>query len=252
MASSAAAIARQAPETARDRLIVALDVPDIDIARDLVRQLRDDISFYKIGGHLLFTRGLVDFIEHDLVGRGKRVFLDLKSVDIGETMRGVASRVAALGVEFLTVMGTRATIEAARQGKEDQSFPKILVVTLLTDHSQEDMRREYNTSDMTIDQFVVERTRIATKYKADGVISSPLEVPAIRAVTRPDFIVVTPGIRPVGTANDDQKRVATPAAAITAGADHLVVGRPIVRAKDPQRAALSILNEMQAALDQRP
>jgi orotidine-5'-phosphate decarboxylase len=178
--------------------------------------------------------------------------LDLKSVDIGETMRGVASRVAALGVEFLTVMGTRATIEAARQGREGRPFPKILVVTLLTDHSQEDMRREYKTGDMTIDEFVAERAKIATEHKADGVISSPLEISAIRAaVTRPDFIVVTPGIRPAGSSNNDQKRVATPAAAIAAGADYLVVGRPIVKVKDSQKAALSILTEMQMALDQR-
>jgi orotidine-5'-phosphate decarboxylase len=105
---------------------------------------------------------------------------------------------------------------------------------------------------MTVDEFVAERSKIATQHKADGVISSPLEVPAIRAaVTRPDFIVVTPGIRPVGSANNDQKRVATPAAAIAGGADYLIVGRPIVKAEDPQQAALSILNEMQTAFDQR-
>ncbi len=250
MAGSAAALAGKEAETARDQLIVALDVSEIDAARDLVKQLGDDISFYKIGGHLLFTRDLLDFIE-ELVDQQKRVFLDLKSVDIGETMRGVASKVAALGVEFLTVMGTRGTIEAARQGKEGGPFPKILVVTLLTDHSQEDMRREYNTREMTVAQFVAKRAEIATEYGADGVISSPLEVPAIRAVTKPEFIIVTPGIRPAGSAHDDQKRVATPTAAIMAGADYLVVGRPIVKAEDAYRAALSILDEIQTALDQR-
>jgi orotidine-5'-phosphate decarboxylase len=143
-------------------------------------------------------------------------------------------------------MGTRATISAAIEGREGQQFPKILVVTLLTDHSQEDMRREYGT-DMSVEQFAVERARIASEHHADGVICSPLEVPAIRAATRPGFIIVTPGIRPTGVSADDQKRIATPAIAISAGSDYLVVGRPIVAAPNPREAAERIAAQCAAA-----
>ncbi|MGH7247262.1 MAG: orotidine-5'-phosphate decarboxylase [Pseudomonadota bacterium] len=248
MAGSEAVPPRHEPRRARDHLIVALDVPKIELADSLVRQLDADVSLYKIGGHLLFANGLVEFIER-MVGEGKRIFLDLKSVDIGETMRGVASRVTSLGVEFLTVMGTGATISAAIEGRGGRQFPRILVVTLLTDHSQEDMRREYGT-DMSVEEFAADRARYARQHNADGVISSPLEVSAIRKATRPDFIIVTPGIRPLGVSANDQKRIATPATAIMAGSDYLVVGRPIVKAADARSAACRILDEIQTAIEQ--
>jgi orotidine-5'-phosphate decarboxylase len=249
MAGSAAVpVVRHEIERAQDHLIVALDVPDLKQARDLVKQLGDEVSFYKIGWHL-FAKGLVDFIE-DLVTDEKRVFLDFKSVDIGETMRGMISSVSRLGVEFITVMGTSATINAAKEGRRG-SRPKILVVTLLTDHGEEEMRHEYNTN-KTINEFVAERAYLAASAGADGVISSAREVAAIRtAVPRSDFLIVTPGIRPAGISADDQRRITTPSDAITAGADYLVVGRPIIRASDRLAAARIILDEMQAALDQR-
>src|SRR5467141_259504 len=170
MAGSAAVRVRPEAERARDHLIVALDVPDLDQARALVQQLGDDVSFYKIGWHL-FAKGLAVFIE-DLVRAEKRVFLDFKSVDIGETMRGMISSVSRLGVEFITVMGTAATIGAAKEGRHGRTRPKILVVTLLTDHSEEEMRREYNTQ-KTIGEFVAERAYLAAATGADGVIASP-------------------------------------------------------------------------------
>jgi len=249
MAGSAATRIRHEADKARDHLIVALDVPDLDQARALVGRLGDDVSFYKVGWHL-FAKGLADFIEY-LVRNEKRVFLDFKSVDIGETMRGMISSVSRLGVEFITVMGTTATISAAKEGRHGKARPKILVVTLLTDHSEEEMQREYNTR-KTVEEFVAERAYLAATAGADGVIASAREIAAIRrAVPRPDFLIVTPGIRPTGSATDDQKRTATPAEAIAAGADYLVVGRPILKAGDQLVAACGILDEMQAALDER-
>jgi orotidine-5'-phosphate decarboxylase len=248
MAGLAAARVRHEAKRASDHLIVALDVSDLGQARALVQQLGDDVSFYKIGWHL-FVKGLADFIE-DLGRQEKHVFLDFKSVDIGETMRGMMSSVSRLGVEFITVMGTSATI-AAREARQGQTRPKILAVTLLTDHGAEEMRREYNT-EQTVEEFVAERAVIAARAGADGVITSAQEISAIRrAVPRPDFLIVAPGIRPTGSAADDQRRIATPADAIAAGANYLVVGRPIIRARDQLAAARSILDEMQTVLDQR-
>lgn len=247
--SSVAALARNEPGVARDHLIVALDVPTLKQARILTDQLGNDVSFYKIGWHL-FERGLVDFIEH-LVRNEKRVFLDFKSVDIGDTMRGMIASVSRLGIEFITVMGTTTTISAAREGRNGRSRPKILVVTLLTDHGEKEMQREYNT-EQTVEEFVAERAAIAAAAGADGVIASAREIRAIRrAVPRPDFLIVTPGIRPAGSSADDQKRIATPAEAIAAGANYLVIGRPIIKPDDKLAAARAVLSEIQTALDER-
>jgi orotidine-5'-phosphate decarboxylase len=237
-------------DLARDHLIVALDLPDLADARATVTRLGDTVLYYKVGPHL-FVSGLIDFIRDDLIGRGKKVFLDFKSVDIGDTMRRMASRVADLGVEFITVMGATATIAAAKDGREGRPIPRILAVTLLTDHDEADMQREYETK-MSLRDFVAKRAIMAANAGADGVICSPREVVDIRqAVPRPNFFIVTPGIRPIGSPSDDQKRTATPREAIAAGADYLVIGRPIIKERDTLRAALSILDEMQTALDAR-
>ena len=234
-------------DLARDHLIVALDVPELPQARAIVDELGDEVSFYKVGPHL-FVTGLIDFIEQ-LIGQGKHVFLDFKSVDIGDTMRGMATKVARLGVEFLTIMGTTSTITAAKQGLEGSLIPKILVVTVLTDHDEADIQREYGAR-KTVEQLVIDRATMAADAGADGVICSPKEVEAIRrAVRRPGFLIVTPGVRPIGSASDDQKRTATPSEAIEAGADFIVVGRPIIRESDKLAAARRILDEMQTALD---
>lgn len=235
------------PGSARDRLIVALDVPGLDQAREVVRELGDTVAYYKVGPHL-FEKGLIDFIEL-LIGSGKHVFLDFKSVDIGDTMRGMASKVARLGVEFLTVMGASSTIKAAKDGLEDSLIPKILVVTVLTDQDEADVEAEYGK---TLDQLVIDRAQMAAKAGADGVICSPKEIGIVRrAVPRPGFLIITPGVRPEGSARDGQKRVAAPAEAIRDGADYLVVGRPIIRPADGNKlgAARRILDEMQGALD---
>jgi len=235
------------PDLARDHLIVALDVSNLDAAREIVTELNELIVYYKVGPHL-FESGLIDFIE-ELIAKDKHVFLDFKSVDIGDTMRRMASRVANLGVEFLTVMGTAATIRAAKEGLEGAQYPKILVVTVLTDHDEEDIQREYGAG-KTIKQLVIDRANTAADAGADGVICSPNEVAEVRrAVPRPGFLVVTPGVRPEWSDTDDQKRTATPGDAIGAHADFLVVGRPIIRAANKREAAERILAEMQSVID---
>jgi orotidine-5'-phosphate decarboxylase len=237
------------PGLARDRLIVALDVPDLNQARDVVRELDDDVAYYKVGPHL-FAKGLIEFIE-ELIAARKHVFLDFKSVDIGDTMRGMASKVSRLGVEFLTVMGATSTITAAKEGLEGSPLPKILVVTVLTDQDETDIQAEYG-AEKTVEQLVIDRAKMAAKAGADGVICSPNEIGAVRwAVPRPGFLIITPGIRPAGGAKDGQKRIATPAEAIGNGADYLVVGRPIINPPDHDKlgAALRILREMQIAID---
>jgi orotidine-5'-phosphate decarboxylase len=232
---------------ARDHLIVALDVPDLDHARAIVDELGEAVSLYKVGPHL-FLSGLIDFIDELIHKKNKKVFLDFKSFDIGETVRVMASRASKLGVNFITIARTASTIIAAKEGREHRSIPKILVVTLLTDQSESDMRREFNTQ-KSVEEFVAERAVMAAEADADGVICSPREVAAVRrAVRRPDFLIVTPGVRPAGSDRGDQERIATPFEAISAGANYLVIGRPIIKAPDKLRAAQALLEEMQSAL----
>jgi orotidine-5'-phosphate decarboxylase len=224
-----------------------------------VAELGDAVSHYKVGPYL-FEDGLVIFI-HSLIKQGKKVFLDFKSVDIGDTMRRMASRAADLGVEFITVMGMTGTIVAAYEGREGRPNPKILAVTLLTDYDKDDMQREYNTApDVTIEEFVRKRAMTASNavadgIGADGVICSPREIAAVKGIMqprRPNFLIVTPGVRPAGSQSDDQKRTATPSQAIDAGANYLVIGRPIIRPSYGSRrdAAYRILDEIQGAIDQ--
>jgi orotidine-5'-phosphate decarboxylase len=238
---------------AHERLIVALDVSGLQEARAVVAELGDAVSHYKVGPYL-FETGLISFIEDDLIGEGKKVFLDFKSVDIGDTMRRMSARAANLRVEFITVMGMTGTIAAAAAGREGRLIPNILAVTLLTDHDKHDMQQEYNTpDDMTVEDFVCKRALIAAAAGADGVICSPREVAAVsRAMRgRPNFLIVTPGVRPIGSQSDDQNRTSTPSQAIEAGADYLVIGRPIIKPPYGSRrdAAYRILDEMQAAMD---
>ena len=249
MAHSAAIFARQDSALARDHLIVALDVSDLAQARDVVARLGDDVLYYKVGPHL-FLSGLIDFIQKDLLERGNKVFLLQKRRHWRHHARNGCSCLAARH-RVHHRYGSTATITAAREGRNGSLIPKILAVTLLTDHDEADMQREFGTQ-KTVAEFVVDRALVAEKARADGVISSPQEIAAIRqAVQRPGFLIVTPGVRPLGASTDDQKRTATPAEAITAGADYLVVGRPILREFDKLRATRRILDEMQTALDAR-
>ncbi len=231
--------------SAKDRLIVALDVSTVDEAQELVERLDGLVSFFKIGLQLQlsvslpFIRGLMD--------RGNRVFLDYKYFDIEETVQRAVTQVAAMGVSFLTVHGNRPTIRAAVEGR-GKSDLRLLSVTVLTSLDSADIQDLGFPCDLS--QLVLHRVKNALRAGCDGVIASGREVAAIRSLAgdRP-LLIVTPGIRP-STANvNDHKRSVTPAEAIKAGADYLVVGRPIRGADDPRNAAEDILAEMQEAFD---
>ena len=224
----------------RDTLIVALDVPTAEEARKIVARLGDAVSFYKVGHELLFAGGLE--LARALKGEGKRVFLDMKLLDIGNTMERAVANAASMGVDFLTVHGhDTKSIRAAVAGRGTSPL-KILAVTVLTNLSAEDVAEQGNR--MTPAELVLHRAMLTHAAGCDGVIASGQEAAAIRAKVGPGFLIVTPGIRPAGDAVGDQTRVMTPDAAIRAGADHIVVGRPITQAADPEAAALGILSSL--------
>lgn len=228
-----------------DRLIVALDVPDAHAGLDLARRLGDAVSFYKIGlgmltgGGLALARELKD--EH-----GKRVFLDMKLFDIGATVETAVRGLARFDLDLLTVHGDPAVVAAARQGAAG-SATRILAVTVLTSLDRGDLDAALIREGAVAD-IVVERAARAFAAGADGVICSPQEAARVRALPEASGrLIVTPGVRPAGSAADDQKRIATPAEAIRAGADHVVVGRPVWAAPDPRAAALAIVADLHTA-----
>lgn len=224
-----------------DRLIVALDLPDADRAREMVARLGDAASFYKIGLGMLAGGGLD--LARELKGQGRRVFLDLKLFDIGATVEAAARGLAGLGVDFLTVHGDPQVVAAAARGRGDSPL-RILAVTILTSLDRADLD-QMMLAPGDLAALTVERARRALGAGADGVIASPQEAAAIRALPGAGGrLIVTPGVRPAGSAAGDQKRTATPAEAIRAGADHIVVGRPILSAPDPAAAAKAILSEL--------
>jgi orotidine-5'-phosphate decarboxylase len=231
---------------ARDRLIVALDVPSAAEADALVDRMGDQVRFVKVGLELYTVAG--PDIVRKLVDRGKQVFLDLKFLDIEETVRRATARVAAMGATFLTIHANRKALLAAVQGR-GQSNLKLLAVTVLTNFDGEDLR------DMGIQRsvrdLVTARAMLAAEVGCDGVVASGEEPEAIRAKVGPNLVIVTPGVRPAGNSTDDHARVTTPTQTIAAGADYLVIGRPIRDAQDPPAAAAAILTEMQAAFDRR-
>jgi orotidine-5'-phosphate decarboxylase len=227
---------------ARDRLIVALDVPAVEAARDLIKRLGDTVSFYKIGYQLAFTGGLD--LARELIGGGKQVFLDLKLHDIGNTVEKGVESVAKLGVSFVTVHGYPQTMKAAVAGK-GKSRLKILAVTVLTSYDDNDLSGAgYKLS---VRDLAARRAAQARELDVDGLVCSPEEAAALRVIAGPSMALVTPGIRPAGSAVGDQKRIMTPAKAIAAGADYLVVGRPITEAVDPKAAAQAIVSEIAPA-----
>lgn len=224
-----------------DRLIVALDLPDAHSAAELARTLGDAVTFYKIGLGMLTTGGLALAIE--LQEAGKRVFLDLKLFDIPDTITRAVRGLAAFDLDFLTVHGDPHVVRAAVAGRGARPT-RILAVTLLTSLDREDLDAAMIEAG-DIGALVVERARRAFAAGADGVIASPQEAARIRALPEASGrLIVTPGVRILGGASGDQKRIATPAAAIHAGADHIVVGRPIHAAADPAGAARAILAEI--------
>ena len=227
-----------------DRLIVALDVPNALAGLELARQLGDTVSFYKIGLGMLTGGGLA--LANELKEEhGKRIFLDLKLFDISATIENAVRGLTQFNLDFLTVHGDPHVVRAAKEGAGDSGL-KILAVTILTSLD----RSELDAScykDGTVPDLVLERAARAMEAGADGVIASPQEASGIRSLAEAvGKLIVTPGVRPVGSDPGDQKRIATPAEAIADGADHIVVGRPVWRAADPKAAAQSILSEMAA------
>ncbi len=221
-----------------DRLIVGLDLPDALQCLELARRLGDTVGFYKIGLGLLTGGGLA--VAGELMDEGKRVFLDLKLFDIPATVAAATRGVAGFGPDFLTVHGDPNVVSAAVEGR-GAARTRILAVTILTALDRADLDAALiRPGDVA--ELVVERAARAFAAGADGVIASPAEAAAIRALPEArGRLIVTPGVRPAGSPLGDQKRVATPAEAIAAGADHIVVARPIIAAPDPVAAARAIL-----------
>jgi orotidine-5'-phosphate decarboxylase len=227
----------------KDRLIVALDLPGVAAAEAMIGQLGDSVSFYKIGYQLAYAGGLP--LARELVKAGKKVFIDLKLHDIGNTVaRGVES-IASSGATFLTVHAYPQTMKAAVEARAGSSL-KILAVTVLTSYDENDLKEAGYR--LGVSELVEARARQAQALGIDGLVSSPEEAAALRAIVGDRMRLVTPGVRPAGAATGDQKRIMTPARAIAAGADYLVVGRPITEASDPKTAADAIQNEIAQAL----
>lgn len=228
---------------ARDRLIVALDLPTSAEAEAMIARLGDAVSFYKIGMELAYGGGLP--LAEKLIAQGKQVFLDLKLHDIPNTVQRAAAQVARMGATFLTVHAYPQTMAAARAGVAGSGL-KILAVTVMTSYDDADLATAgygYGVADL-----VARRARQAQQAGVDGLILSAEEVATQRAALGPGMLLVTPGIRPAGADVGDQKRVMTPARAIRLGADHLVVGRPVTQAPDPRAAAEAIVADIQSAI----
>src|ERR1700727_1268503 len=216
----------------RDRLIVPLDLPGVEAAEAMVARLGDSVTFYKIGYQLAYAGGLS--LVRPFTEAGKKVFVDLKLHDIGNTVaRGVES-IATLGATFLTVHAYPQTMKAAVEGRAGSSL-KILAVTVLTSYDDGDLHAAGYR--LGVADLVEARAQQAQVLGVEGLVCSPEEATALRKIVGHQMSLVTPGIRPAGTAVGDQKRIMTPARAIAAGADYLVVGRPITGAADPKAAA---------------
>jgi orotidine-5'-phosphate decarboxylase len=230
----------------RERLIVALDIGSVAEAERLVERMGASVCFYKIGYQLGFAGGLS--FAQALIGAGNQVFIDMKLHDIGHTVaRGVES-VARLGASFLTVHAYPQTMHAAVEARAGSKL-RILAVTVLTSYDDADLAAA--GYDFTVPELVAERAAQARDIGIDGLVASAEEATTLRPLLGPGMVLVTPGIRPSGADAGDQKRVMTPAAAIAAGADYLVVGRPIVAASDPKAAAEAIVAAIAAAQDHK-
>ena len=229
---------------ASDRLIVALDVPTPSDAYGLIAKLGDSAGVFKIGLELLFAGGAQ--MAREMAREGKRVFVDAKLLDTPNTVERATANIADMGAAFLTVHGHDSkTLHAAVSGRAKSSL-KLLAVTVLTSLDDSDLAEQGASEDAS--RLVLRRARLAKDAGFDGVIASGHEAHAIREACGTDFLIVTPGIRLAGSAADDQVRIMTPSHAIAAGADYLVVGRPITRADDPAGAARAIAKEIDAAL----
>jgi len=227
---------------ARGSLIVALDLSSVEAAQKLVTRVGASASFYKIGYQLGFAGGLT-FVR-ELIDDGKQVFLDFKLHDIGNTVEKGVESVARLGATFLTVHGYPQTMKAAVAGRASSPL-KLLAVTVLTSYDDADIAAAgYG---LNVRDLAARRATQAREAGIDGLVCSPEEAASLRPIAGKDMVLVTPGIRPAGSASGDQKRIMTPARAINAGADYLVVGRPITEAADPKAAAEAIVAEIAQA-----
>ncbi|MBX9707656.1 MAG: orotidine-5'-phosphate decarboxylase [Caulobacteraceae bacterium] len=234
------------PLVSDPRLIVGLDLPSVETAQAVVDRVGDVVEFYKVGLTLLARPGGVDF-AHRLRARGKKVFQDWKLHDIGAQVEGAARSVAEGGCDLLTVHAEPQVMRAAVKGRGEHAT-KILAVTVMTSLSDADLREIGYSAGAA--ELVETRVRQALDCGVDGVVSSPLEAARVKEIAieagQPDFLIVTPGVRPAGDDLGDQQRVATPAEALRAGATHLVVARPVIAADDPLMAAARIAAEMEA------
>lgn len=227
----------------RDRLIVALDLPHAVAGLEMAERLGDAVGFYKVGLGMLTGGGFS--LANELKEQGKRTFIDLKLFDIGATIEAAVRGISEFGHDFLTVHGDPHVVRAAVKGRGETGL-KILAVTILTSLDRDDLD-DAMMVEGELGPLGVERARRAFLAGADGIIASPREAAAIRALPEAaGRLIVTPGVRPAGAALGDQKRVETPRAAIEAGADHIVVGRPVWQAEDPKAAAEAILAEISA------
>src|SRR6202049_4316405 len=227
----------------RDRLIVPLDLPGIEQAEAMIARLGDSVTFYKIGYQLAYAGGLP--LVRKLADKGKKVFIDLKLHDISNTVaRGVES-IARLGATFLTVHAYPQTMKAAAEARAGSDL-KILAVTVLTSYDDDDLHAAGYR--LGVSDLVEARAQQAQVLGVDGLVCSPEEAASLHKIVGHQMVLVTPGIRPAGAASGDQKRIMTPARAISAGADYLVVARPVIEAADPRAMAEAIQAEIAQAL----
>ena len=227
----------------RDRIIVALDVPNIDEAKQLVAKLKGSVGVYKIGLELLFAGGFQ--LARQLTDEGLNVFVDAKLLDIEATVERATAIIAKSGAQFLTVHALDAkTLDAAVRGRAHTKL-KLLGVTVLTNLERDDLKEQ--GTDRDPQELAVYRAMLAQEAGFDGVVASGREAAPLRQALGPDVLIVTPGIRPLGSKADDQARTVSPGEAIAAGADYIVVGRPITRAADPRKAAETIAAEIAGA-----
>ncbi len=227
----------------RDRLIIGLDVPGVEEARSIVERVGDAGTFYKIGYQLAYAGGFE--FARELIGQGKKVFLDLKLHDIGNTVEEGVRSIARMGVTFLTVHAYPQTMRAAVAGRAGSDL-KILAVTVLTSYDDNDLV-EAGYAPVAPEELVARRAEQARDIGIDGIVCAATEAPRVRGIVGRNRLIVTPGIRPAGAEAGDQKRIVTPGEAIRNGATHLVVARPIVKAADPRAAAQAIVREMTGA-----
>ncbi|MFN7167207.1 MAG: orotidine-5'-phosphate decarboxylase [Pannonibacter sp.] len=235
-----------APQSATGRLVLPLDVPTVAEARDLIAATKGAVGVYKIGMELQFAGGLD--LARELAGEGIDVFLDVKLLDIDNTIASAVRNIARMGVRFVTLHAYPKTMRAAVTALEDTGVTDLclLGVTVLTSMDEADLTAAgYGKP---VRDLVTSRAADARAAGMGGLVCSPLEAPLVRPLVGEELVIVTPGVRPAGSDHGDQKRVMTPADAIRAGSDYLVIGRPISRAADPRRAAEAIVEEIASAL----